>query len=180
MAEVPPEVQKKIQRVLGIAPDALKQYDAAQIIDELCDTAIMLDEDNVLAQLTSLREKLTAINGRIWNLLGKHDPKRARENLSGITELERYVGELKRKIGEAQQAPPPQVQAAGPDPQREELERRLRQIEKRLAEMEADVQNVVHMLMEIEELREETRGVLTKVGSTLSDQAKEEGEGKGS
>lgn len=110
MAEFSPELQKKIQRVLGITPEALKNYDPAEIIDELCETVIMLDENNVLAQLTSLREKLTAINGRIWNLLGKHDPKRARENLSGITELERYVGELKRKIEDAKKAPEgPQV-----------------------------------------------------------------------
>jgi len=167
MAEFSSELQKKIHRVLGITPDALKAYDPAEIIDELCETVIMLDEDNVLPQLTSLREKLTAINGRIWNLLGKHDAKRARENLSGIAELERYVGEVKRKSGELEQ-----VRERGRETvssaRQSENERRLNELEKRIAEIQEDLQKLVHMVMESEELEEEMRGVLAKAASVVA------------
>jgi TolA-binding protein len=166
------ELQRKLQRILGITPDALKQYDPMELVDELCETVIMLDDQNVIAQLTALREKLTAINGRIWNLLGQHDPKKARENLSGIAELERYVGEVKRRSGDAEQpaaAPAPEKRAApaaeGPPAADDE---RIRSLESRVGELQDDLQNLFHALMEVEELEEEARGVSAGPGAAPS------------
>ncbi len=160
MAEIPPEVQRKLQRVLGITPDSLTAYDPVELIDELCETVIMLDDDNVLSQLTSMREKLTAINGRIWNLLGKHDPKRARENLSGIAELERYVGEVKRRSGELEQVQ--QSRQANVRPEQEavpaEHQERIKTLEKRVNEVQEDIQKLFDTVMEVEALEEEARG----------------------
>jgi hypothetical protein len=158
MAEIPADVQKKLQRVLGITPDGLKAYDPVELLDELCETVIMLDENNVLPQLTSLREKLTAINGRIWNLLGKHDAKRARENLSGIAELERYVGEVKRRRGELEEVRSHESVSASEAVNAEHQER-IRQLEHRVGEVQEDLQKLFHSVMEVEDLEEQTRGV---------------------
>ncbi|HNR99660.1 MAG TPA: hypothetical protein PKX48_06435 [Planctomycetota bacterium] len=157
MTEFSSELKTKIRRVLGIQGAALDQYEPAVLINELCDTVFMFEENKVMSQLTALREKLTSINGRIWSLLGHHDPKKARENFNGIAELERYVGELKRRAGKGGDplAAPDQPPAeAG----RAEHDERMEKLERRIVEVQEDLQNLFHTLMEVEKLEEDAAG----------------------
>ncbi|MEW6746072.1 MAG: hypothetical protein AB1486_25305 [Planctomycetota bacterium] len=41
---IPPHVAAKIKKVLGLTPADLKDYDTVALIEELCDTALMFDE----------------------------------------------------------------------------------------------------------------------------------------
>ncbi|HAK94834.1 MAG TPA: hypothetical protein DCM87_07460 [Planctomycetes bacterium] len=154
MTEFSSELKTKIQRILGIHGAELDQYEPADLIGELCDTVFMLDEGKVISQLTTMREKLTSINGRIWGLLGHHDPKKARENFNGIADLERYVGELKRRGGKAGDAHalPDQPEA---DAGRAEDDERIEKLERQVVEVQEDLQNLFHTLMEVEKLEDE-------------------------
>ncbi len=41
--ELPEHVVVKIQKVLGISPSSLPERDLVSLIEDLCDTALMLD-----------------------------------------------------------------------------------------------------------------------------------------
>ena len=43
--ELPDRVVAKIQKVLGISPASLPQHDLVSLIEELCDTALMFDQN---------------------------------------------------------------------------------------------------------------------------------------
>ncbi|MFQ5489648.1 MAG: hypothetical protein ACE5GE_02900 [Phycisphaerae bacterium] len=43
--ELPERVVAKIQKVLGIAPASLPEHDLVSLIEELCDTALMFDQN---------------------------------------------------------------------------------------------------------------------------------------
>ncbi len=43
--ELPGRVVAKIQRVLGINPASLPEHDLVSLIEELCDTALMFDQN---------------------------------------------------------------------------------------------------------------------------------------
>ncbi len=43
--ELPERVVTKIQRVLGISPESLPEKDLVSLIEELCDTALMFDQN---------------------------------------------------------------------------------------------------------------------------------------
>ena|GEM_PF-2951756 len=43
--ELPERVVAKIQKVLGINPASLPEHDLVSLIEELCDTALMFDQD---------------------------------------------------------------------------------------------------------------------------------------
>jgi len=47
-----PRVIRKIQKVLGIQPNDLGEVDAATLIEELCDTALMFDRESQLPEST--------------------------------------------------------------------------------------------------------------------------------
>ena len=42
---IPENVVAKIEQVLGLSPVQLQGYDMAKLIEELCDTALMFDQD---------------------------------------------------------------------------------------------------------------------------------------
>jgi hypothetical protein len=155
MMDLSSELKTKIQRILGIHSGELENFEPADLIAELCDTVFMLDEGKVISQLTALREKLTSINGRIWSLLGHHDPKKARENFNGIAELERYLADLKRRGGkELDTHEKPEV-ASPVDVRRAEDDERVGKLEQQVAEVQEDLQNLFHTLMEVEKLEDE-------------------------
>ncbi len=156
MTELSSELKTKIQRILGIHGGELENFEPADLIGELCDTVFMLDEGKVISQLTAMREKLTSINGRIWSLLGHHDPKKARENFNGIAELERYVGELKRRGGKEPEDLHEKPEAApAVDIREHEHDERVGKLEQQVAEVQEDLQNLFHTLMEVEKLEDE-------------------------
>lgn len=160
MAELSIDISQKIEKILGIPPSDLNNYDAEDLIDELCETVFMLDEQKSVAKITALKEKIMSINGRIWNLLGEHDPKKARENLNGIRDLERYVGELKRQAVSGEGAGPDTVQhgsEAETEIRNKANDNRLRKVEKRVSELQDDLHTLVHTLTDIETLEEEMR-----------------------
>ena len=43
--ELPEHVVAKIEKVLGIPPSELGSYDLVKLIEELCDTALMFDQE---------------------------------------------------------------------------------------------------------------------------------------
>ena len=43
--ELPERVVAKIQKVLGISPASLPEHDLVSLIEELCDTALMFDQN---------------------------------------------------------------------------------------------------------------------------------------
>ncbi len=43
--ELPGRVVAKIHKVLGISPASLPEHDLVSLIEELCDTALMFDQD---------------------------------------------------------------------------------------------------------------------------------------
>ncbi len=43
--ELPEHVVAKIQKVLGISPASLPEHDLVSLIEELCDTALMFDQN---------------------------------------------------------------------------------------------------------------------------------------
>ncbi len=43
--ELPERVVTKIQKVLGIKPASLPKHDLVSLIEELCDTALMFDQN---------------------------------------------------------------------------------------------------------------------------------------
>ncbi len=43
--EIPERVVDKIQKVLGISPASLPEHDLVSLIEELCDTALMFDQN---------------------------------------------------------------------------------------------------------------------------------------
>ena len=43
--ELPEPVVDKIEKVLGIPPSELAQYDIVKLVEELCDTALMFDRE---------------------------------------------------------------------------------------------------------------------------------------
>lgn len=43
--DLPKDVAIKIEKVLGIAASDLEDYDLVKLIDELCDTALMFDNE---------------------------------------------------------------------------------------------------------------------------------------
>ena len=43
--ELPERVVTKIQKVLGISPESLPKHDLVSLIEELCDTALMFDQN---------------------------------------------------------------------------------------------------------------------------------------
>lgn len=43
--ELPEHVAAKIQKVLGISPASLSEHDLVNLIEELCDTALMFDRE---------------------------------------------------------------------------------------------------------------------------------------
>ena len=43
--ELPEHVAAKIQKVLGISPTSLSEHDLVNLIEELCDTALMFDRE---------------------------------------------------------------------------------------------------------------------------------------
>jgi len=48
-----PRLAAKIQKVLGIPPSDLGEVDAATLIEELCDTALMFDREAQVAESVS-------------------------------------------------------------------------------------------------------------------------------
>ena len=44
--ELPEHVVAKIEKVLGIPPSELAQYDIVKLVEELCDTALMFDRED--------------------------------------------------------------------------------------------------------------------------------------
>ena len=44
--ELPEHVAAKIEKVLGIPPSELAQYDIVKLVEELCDTALMFDRED--------------------------------------------------------------------------------------------------------------------------------------
>jgi ABC-type multidrug transport system ATPase subunit len=156
MTELSSELKTKIQRILGIHGGELENFEPADLIGELCDTVFMLDEGKVISQLTAMREKLTSVNGRIWSLLGHHDPKKARENFNGIAELERYVSELKRRGGKDVPEPHEKAETVAPvDVRQAEDDERVQKLEQQVVEVQEDLQNLFHTLMEVEKLEDE-------------------------
>ena len=159
MAEMSMELKEKIHKVLGIPPNDITALDPVDLLDELCETVIMLDEGTVVAQLTALRSQLYAINGRIWNLMGHKDPRKARSDLAGIGELEKYVGEIKRRSGEPKEVPAkkkPAVEEVPVARQDENLDR-IKELEVRVSDVQHDLQNLFDTLMEVEALEEQAR-----------------------
>ncbi len=157
MPEFSSDIQQKIQQILGIPADSLDQYESAELINELCDTVFMLDEQKTVARITKMKDKLSSINGRIWNLLGVHDTKKAREDLNGIAELERYVGEMKRRSGGSEDAAEKDRGAGDEKATRESRnEDRVRELEKRADELQQDMQSLFHSLTYIEAMEEES------------------------
>ncbi|MCP4593388.1 MAG: hypothetical protein GY842_21845 [bacterium] len=43
--EIPEHVVAKVEKVLGIAPAKLPEHDLVQIIEDLCDTALMFERE---------------------------------------------------------------------------------------------------------------------------------------
>ena len=43
--ELPKHVVAKIEKVLGVLPSQLEGYDLVQLIEELCDTVLMFDQE---------------------------------------------------------------------------------------------------------------------------------------
>jgi len=157
MPEFSREIQDKIQQILGIPADSLSQYDPAEIINELCDTVFMLDEQKTVAKITKMKDKIASINGRIWNLLGVHDPKKAREDLNGIAELERYVGEMKRRSGSIEEGQGKKRAGESPEDRQSRDEERIGELERRADELQLDMQSLFDSLAEVEELEEELK-----------------------
>lgn len=56
--ELPEHVVAKIEKVLGIPPSELAQYDIVKLVEELCDTALMFDREDRRGSRT--REKTPA------------------------------------------------------------------------------------------------------------------------
>ena len=56
--EWPEHVVAKIEKVLGIPPSDLAQYDIVKLVEELCDTALMFDREERRGDRT--REKTPA------------------------------------------------------------------------------------------------------------------------
>ncbi len=56
--ELPEHVVAKIEKVLGIPPSELAQYDIVKLVEELCDTALMFDREDRRGDRT--REKTPA------------------------------------------------------------------------------------------------------------------------
>jgi len=164
--EVSDELKKKINRVLGIPLAEIDEYEPAELIDELCDTVIMLDEERLVPLMTQLREKLTSINARIWNLLGEHDPKKVRENLNGIAELERYVGELKRRVQEVEKTQVSgQEELAAIKEENENYREQIRQFKERVTVLESQLEQLLSTLAEEEMAEEEGSGEEGNTGS---------------
>jgi len=44
--QLPEHVVAKIEKVLGIPPSELPEYDLVKLIEELCDTALMFDRED--------------------------------------------------------------------------------------------------------------------------------------
>lgn len=62
--ELPERVVAKIQKVLGISPASLPEHDLVSLIEELCDTALMFDQNAQGAGQTKDDEGLAAAMGR--------------------------------------------------------------------------------------------------------------------
>ncbi len=58
--ELPERVVDKIQKVLGISPASLPEHDLVSLIEELCDTALMFDQNAQGAGQTKDDEGLAA------------------------------------------------------------------------------------------------------------------------
>ena len=159
MADYPEEIKNKIQKILGIPPESVQEYDASELISELCETVFMLDDQKSVPQITAMREQLTKLNRRIWALLGQNDPKKAREHFNlGISQLERYVGELKRRSGKLEDVHEQDKERLSVSKSKISLnEDRLNKLEKRVDEVQEDLQNFFHTLSDIEAMEEEAQ-----------------------
>ena len=58
--EIPERVVDKLQKVLGISPASLPEHDLVSLIEELCDTALMFDQNAKSAGQTRDDEGLAA------------------------------------------------------------------------------------------------------------------------
>ena len=54
--ELPEHVVVKIQKVLGISPTSLPEHDLVNLIEDLCDTALMFDREERGAEQTEKEE----------------------------------------------------------------------------------------------------------------------------
>jgi hypothetical protein len=57
--ELPQHVVAKIEKVLGVSHSELNGYDLVKLIDELCDTALMFDQEERKSAHTQQRERRT-------------------------------------------------------------------------------------------------------------------------
>ena len=69
--ELPERVVAKIQKVLGISPASLPEHDLVSLIEELCDTALMFDQNAQGAGQTKDDEGLAVqrkvTRTRVWD-----------------------------------------------------------------------------------------------------------------
>ena len=158
MAEISTEIRNKLQQILGIPPEGVDEYEVSELINELCDTVFMLDEQKSVSQITALREKITSINGRIWSLLGEQNSKKAREDFGGIASLERYVGELKRSSGKLQNIHERDKELLNSTENRQDSsEKRLTKLEDNVFDLQEDLQKLFSTFTDLESLEEDVR-----------------------
>ncbi|MFQ5463967.1 MAG: hypothetical protein ACE5E5_15250 [Phycisphaerae bacterium] len=62
--ELPERVVTKIQKVLGISPESLPKHDLVSLIEELCDTALMFDQNAQGAGQTKDQQGMASATGR--------------------------------------------------------------------------------------------------------------------
>ncbi|MBN1421045.1 MAG: hypothetical protein JXP34_19900 [Planctomycetes bacterium] len=97
--ELTPELKDKIHRILGIPAEELDDYSPFDLIDELSETVFLLDGQEVLFKINTLKGKLHAIENRMRTLMGVKESKRVKD-ANVIADLERFVGDLKRRAAE--------------------------------------------------------------------------------
>ncbi len=61
--ELPERVVAKIQKVLGISPASLPEHDLVSLIEELCDTALMFEQNAQRAGQTKDDKGIAAARG---------------------------------------------------------------------------------------------------------------------
>ena len=76
--ELPERVVAKIQKVLGISPASLPEHDLVSLIEELCDTALMFDQDAHGGGRTNDQKGSTAVTS-----VGPENPIRATNSSFG-------------------------------------------------------------------------------------------------